>query len=119
MQDINEAKNAQLIIIRNNPLNYLTYMISSFLIMIFLICTIFRYSGLQTFIERILSSSHENENNFNNRHGRLDFYYRDNIDNYENENQFHNRNNEHLNRLNIHQYQRARDDNDSSNSDNS
>jgi hypothetical protein len=116
IDDFIEDKRTLLIIIRQNPFKFLSYMIFSSFIIIFCIYSILRlrFMGLNSIIGIISRNSlygNNDSRNYNNPR-RLDIAYGDNVSNYENENQFQQINYRNL-RYQNHQYQIDRDDSES------
>ena len=112
--DFKEMKNSQLIIIKENPFKFLTYMIFSSSIMFFFICRIIKLLNLRNFEDFDVNNQvnerralNHSRNNINN-----DIVDMHAVNNFENLNQFQNQNN-----LNINSYQIARDESEYSNSE--
>ena len=111
--DFKEMKN-RLIIIKENPFRFLTYMIFSSSIMFFFICRIIKLLNLRNFEDFDVNNQvnerralNHSRNNINN-----DIVDMHAVNNFENLNQFQNQNN-----LNINSYQIARDESEYSNSE--
>ena len=114
IDDFIEDKRSRLIIIRQNPFKFFSYMVFSSFMIIFCIYTFLRFLGLNSIIGILSRNSVYGNNdggNYNNPR-RLDIGYGDNVNNYENENQFQRRNYRNL-RYQNHQYQIDRDDSES------
>ena len=114
IDDFIEDKRTGLIIIRQNPFKFLSYMIFTSFMIIFCIYTVLRLLSLNSIIGILSRNSVYGNNdggNYNNPR-RLDIGYGDNVNNYENENQFQHRNYRNL-RYQNHQYQIDRDDSES------
>ena len=106
--DFKEMKNSQLIIIKDNPFRFFTYMIFSTSIMIFFICRILKLMNLRNLQDFDNPGNERRALNYNRNNALRDLNI---VNNFENLNQFQN--------TNINIYQIQRDDNEYSNSDSS
>jgi hypothetical protein len=114
IDDFKEMKNSQLIIIKENPFRFLTYMIFSSSIMFFFICRIIKLLNLRNFEDLDMNNQVNERRALNNSRNNInnDMVDMHAVNNFENINQFQNQNN-----LNINSYQMARDDSEYSNSE--
>ena len=111
--DFKEMKN-RLIIIKENPFRFLTYMIFSSSIMFFFICRIIKLLNLRNFEDLDMNNQVNERRALNNSRNNInnDIVDMHAVNNFENLNQFQNQNN-----LNINSYQIARDESEYSNSE--
>ena len=110
-EDFNETRNTQLIIIRQNPFRFITYMICSFSIMVFFMCRIIKILSLREMNDMPNNSVNERRELNRNNNNNVVNYFED-INQFQNNYQRNNQSNHNNNA-----YQIARDESENSNSD--